>query len=189
MSTYTELIDNYIYLYQYDEFLLLPTYPDTITDTLKSTFTETNALSRSAPVLSYSYSGPRTVNITLQLHRDMIDDMNINASNLKVELGDDYVDTLIKRLQSIVMPKYSSASKGVEPPMVAIRFGNEVFIKGVVNGNITVEYSKPILSNNKYALVNVGFVVTEVDPYDSQSVYENGSFRGLTRAFKDGIWK
>lgn len=118
------LIDNYIYLFHTDEFVLIPTYPDSIQDSMRSSFSETNALSRSAPVFSYSNSGPRRVQVSLNLHRDMMESMNYNTSNLVIEdLDDDYVDTLIKKLQSIALPKYSVTSKSVVPPMVAIRFG------------------------------------------------------------------
>lgn len=185
MSKYS-LIDNYIYLYHTDEFLILPTYPDSIQDSLSSTFGQTNALSRSAPVFSYSYSGPRTVQINLDLHRDMLDDVNTDVSNMKIEdLNDDYVDTLIKKLQSIALPRYLVGSKTVVPPMVAIRFGDEIFVKGIVNGGITVTYKKPIIVVNdresKYASVSVSFTVSETDPYDADSISQLGGFRGLTK--------
>lgn len=180
-------IDNYIYLYHTDTWVYLPMYPDSIQDSMKVSFQETNALSRTAPVLSYNNSGPRTVQFNLQLHRDMFNDANMNYSNLRVKIGDDYVDTMIKQLQAIALPKYQATSKSVVPPMVAVRFGDEIFVKGVVNSQISVTYKKPILSNGKYACVDVAFTVTEVDPYDADSVSQAGSFRGLTRTFKNGI--
>lgn len=189
VSKYLSLIDNYIYLYHLDTYVVIPTYPDTIMDSMTSTFKSQSALSRSAPIFSYSDSGPRTVRISLDLHRDMLNNVNYQKSNLKVELGDDYVDTLIKQLQSIAVPKYVASAKSVLPPMVAVRFGNEIFIKGIVTGSIDITYTKPILDNNKYALVTVGFTVSEIDPYDAESIKEQGSFRGMTRTFKSGIYK
>lgn len=183
------LIDNYIYLFHTDEYILIPTYPDSIQDSMRSSFSETNALSRSAPVFSYSNSGPRRVQVSLNLHRDMMEAINYNSSNMIIEdLDDDYVDTLIKKLQSIVLPKYTATSKSVIPPMIAVRFGNEIFIKGVVNDTLSVTYEKPILENNKYAQVSISFIVSEIDPYDAESVQEQGSFRGLTRTFKNGVY-
>jgi hypothetical protein len=180
------LINNYIYLYHTEEFLIIPMYPETITDSMQSTFGSTNALSRSAPVFSFSNSGPRTVQITLELHRDMLDGVNLNVSNMKIDnLNDDYVDTLIKKLQSIALPRYLSGSKAVTPPMIAIRFGDEVFIKGVVSGGVQVSYKKPIIivngNESKYAQATIAFVVSETDPYDADSVSRFGSFRGLTK--------
>ena len=64
--------------------------------------------------------------------------------------------------------------------MVAVRFGNSVFIKGVVSSGIQVTYKKPIMVGDKYAQVTVGFTVKEFDPYDAESVVKLGSFRGVT---------
>lgn len=187
---YIEMPQNYIYISHLGnngEYLMLPTSPDSIQDTMTSTFGQQNALSRSAPVFTYSNSGPRTVQVTLALHRDMMDDINMNVSNIALEPGEDYTDTLIKKLQAIALPKYNITNKAVEPPLVAVRFGNEVFIKGVVSGSISVTYEKPILNNNRYAMVTISFMVYEVDPYDASTVAKNGSFRGVTRTLKKGM--
>lgn len=191
MSNY-ELIDNYIYLYHLDKFLLLPTYPEQISDSNSASYSTNNPLSRSAPIFAYSYSGPRTVQINLTLHRDLMTQLNYSTSNVnlnEVELGDDYVDFLAKAIQTIVIPKYSSTSKMVNPPMVALRFGNEIYVKGVVTGGVTVTYRGPILNDNKYAIVDISFTVSEVDPYDAESIMTQGSFRGLSRTLERRIYK
>lgn len=187
---YYILPDNYIYishLGEDGEYLLLPVYPDSIQDSMSSNFAQTNALSRSAPVFTYSNSGPRQVQINLSLHRDIMDDANLGASNIVLAEGEDYIDTLIKKLQAISVPKYNLTNKLVEPPTVAIRFGEEIFIKGIVNGGVTVMYQKPLLSNNKYALVEISFQIYETDPYDATSIAKNGSFRGMTRGMRKGF--
>ena len=182
-----QFVTNYIYLYHTDKFIIIPEYPETITDNMTSTFTPTQALSRSAPVFTYEYSGPRTVTFNLELHRDMVNDLNITAGNTNLKSNvvsqtDDYVDTLIKELQSIALPRYNVNNRAVIPPRVAVRFGNELFISGVVNSTISCTYSKPILSNGKYAKVSIGFTVYEYDPYDATLVSQLGSFRGITSA-------
>lgn len=190
------IFTSYIYFYHLNKFCILPDYPETISDTMQSNFADTNALARTAPVFSYKNSGPRTVStINLSLHRDMMEGLNFNISNLKDDVvdfsGDDYIDVLIRYIQAAALPKYneySSGSKTVIPPMVAIRFGNDIFIKGVVTGSVSLTYKKPILWNDKYACIDIGFQVQEVDPYDAVAVAEQGSFRGLTRTFKDGIY-
>ena len=161
------MIENYIYLYHLDKFIVLPTYPETIQDTLSATFASTSALARSAPIFSYSHSGPRSMQISLSLQREMMEQINYQNSNInlsEVKIGDDYVDTMINELQAIALPKYASSAKMVNPPMVAVRFGNDVYIKGIVDGGVTVTYEGPILPNNKYSIVKVSFVVKEVDP-------------------------
>ncbi len=192
------LIENYLYMYHVGynastkssgQFVILPSYPESITDSLGAEFASDTPLSRSAPIFSYKSSGPRTVQISLKFHREMMTQINYGASNLNVELGDDYVDTLLKQLQAIAMPSYKQASKMVDPPQVAVRFGNDIFIKGVVIGGITVTYGLPILENNKYAVVDVSFQVTETDPYDAESVALQGSFRGLSNTLEKRLYK
>ena len=193
MDKYSDLItaDNYIYIYHLPSdltgegtYVYLPQWPDQIADSLSSSFSETNALSRSAPVFSYQNSGPRSMQISVQLHRDMMDEANAHISNLPIADREDYVDAVIKALQSIVLPNYHSEKKEAEPPMIAVRFGNEIFIKGVVKGGITVEYQKPLLQNGKYAVVNISFNVYEVDPMDALSISQVGSFRNISKTFK-----
>lgn len=195
MHKYT-LPDCYIYLYHTDEYFLLPQYPESITDNMESNFSSQNALSRTAPIFSYTNSGPRTVQVTLKLHRDMMNDINTANSNVKFNQGndiiysisDDYTDVLIKKLQSIALPRYQSSDSMVNPPRVALRFGNDVFIKGVVaSGGVSVSYDLPLLSNNKYAQVTISFSVSEAQPYDADSVGRLGSFRGLTSSLQNKI--
>ena len=182
-----QFVTNYIYLYHTDKFIIIPEYPESITDNMTSTFNQTTALSRSAPVFTYANSGPRVVTINLELHRDMVNDLNITAGNTNLKSNvvsqtDDYVDILIKELQSIALPRYNVNNRAVIPPRVAVRFGNELFISGVVTSTITCTYGKPILSNGKYAKVSIGFTISEYDPYDATLVSQLGSFRGITSA-------
>jgi hypothetical protein len=184
------LPENYLYISHLDEgfqFWQLPCTPETISDSMAPTFNETSALGRSAPVFTYSKSGPRTVQISLRFHRDMMDALNAGTSNIVLKLGEDYVDSLIKALQAIAVPKYNLSNKAVEPPLVALRLSQEVFIKGVVTSAIGLEYALPILSNGKYAQVSVSFTVSEVDPYDATTVFQNGSFRGVVKTLKTGM--
>lgn len=191
VSQVFNMIENYIYLYHTKTLIAIPTYPEEITDTMGITYNTTTPLSRSAPIYSYSNSGPRSFALTLNLHRDMMKSINTTVSNLNVaDLGkDDYVDILAKQLQAIALPKYAASEKMVNPPMIAVRFGNELFCKGVVQGAVSVKYSGPILRNDKYALVTIDFTVNEVDPYDAETVMQVGSFRGLSQDLERNIYK
>ena len=180
--------NNYIYISHLDSkghYWELPVAPDKISDSMTSTFAETQALGRSAPVFTYSHSGPRKVQLELFLRRDMMDDINVFNTSADVESGEDFIDSLIRGLQAIAVPKYDISNKAVEPPLVTMRLSNEVFIKGVVSSNIGVEYGLPIISGGRYAQVRISFEVTEVDPYDSTAVFKNGSFRGVTQLMKE----
>ena len=196
------LIQNYIYLYHIDKVILLPTYPESVNDSLSANFSSTNPLARSAPIFSYSNSGPRTMQINLNLHRDLMWELNKttklnNNISISVEdlekfggdITDDYVDVMIKLLQSIAVPTYQTHDKLVNPPMIALRLGNDIFIKGIVNGGISVNYRSPILDNGKYALVDISFQVSEIDPYDATTIAEQGSFRGLSTSLERQIFK
>ena len=184
------LPDCYIYVSHLDQdaqFWPLPIYPDSVSDNMNSTFSEQNALGRSAPIYTYSNSGPRSIQLTLKFHRDMVEEACEGKCNVVLRDGEDYSDAFIRVLQSIALPRYNLDNKAVEPPLIAVRLGSQVFIKGIVNGGVNVTYEKPILVNEKYASITVSFTVYEVDPYDSSSVYTNGSFRGLVDSLKQGM--
>jgi len=189
-----QLPDNYIYISHLDDlgqdmqYWILPFYPDTITDTMQSNFSETTALGRSAPVFTFSNAGPRTVQIEIKLHRDMMDDANEGKSNARRKAGEDYIESLIRALQSIAVPKYNLKNKAVEPSLVALRIGKQVFIKGVVTDGIGITYSKPIVTGEKYAQVALSLKISEVDPYDATTVYNNGSYRGEVQTLRKGAY-
>lgn len=189
MNIDTQVNNNYIYLFHTDELFILPTIPESISDNLGSTFASTTALGRTAPIYSYSNSGPRQVSIDLTFHRDMMNDFNLNNSYVRINdansniissITDDYADILIKKLQAIALPRYNSDGSAIIPPQVAVRFGNDIFIKGVVTSGININYKLPLLSNGKYAIVSINFTVSEIIPYNADNVGQLGSFRGLT---------
>ena len=183
------MIDNYVYLYHVDQFIVLPTFPDSIQDKMSINFNKATPMARSAPIYSFSDAGPRSLQVQLDLHRDMMTQINWGVSNATVDIGDDYVDTLIKQIQAASIPAYGTSKKMVDPPMVAVRFGNDIFIKGVVTDGVSVSYSLPIIEGNKYAHVSVSFTVEEVDPYDARTAMSAGSFRGLDTTLERNAWK
>lgn len=182
------MIDNYLYLYHLDQFFVIPTFPDSLNDTMAVSYNSSTPMSRSAPIYSYSSSGPRSLQINLDLHRDMMYQINHQVSNATLATGDDYVDTLIKGVQACAVPSYGLTQKMVDPPMVAVRFGNDVFIKGVVTGSVGVTYELPLLNNDKYAHVTVSFTVEEAEPYDALSILNAGSFRGIDTTLERNFW-
>lgn len=185
------MIDNYIYLYHTDTLIAIPTYPESISDAMNINYSTTTPLSRSAPIYSYVNSGPRSFSVSLNLHRDMMNDINVASSNLKISNLDDqdYVDIMIKQLNAAVLPRYAAAEKMVNPPIVAVRFGNDIFCKGVLTGGLTTTYTGPILRTDKYAQVNIDFTISEIDPYDADTVMNLGHFRGLNTTLERRIWK
>ena len=184
------MIDNYIYLYHTDTLIAIPTYPETVGDSMSVRFNSADLLSRSAPIFSYSNSGPRTLSISLSLHRDMMNSVNTSMSNLNLpDINKvDYIDTLIKQLQAAALPRYAAAEKMVNPPVIAVRFGDDIFCKGVVQNGVTTTYSGPILRTDKYAVVNIEFQIVEIDPYDADSVMSLGHKRGITQDLERRVY-
>lgn len=182
------LPDCYLYISHLDEdyqYWRLPGYPDEVTDQMESNFQQSTALGRSAPVYTFGSAGPRSVNISLNFHRDMFEEMNSHITT--PHDGIDKAESFIHALQAIAVPKYNLSNKAIEPPLVAVRLGQEIFIKGVVTSSISVTFGKPILSNEKYATMKVSFTISEVDPYDASTIFQNGSFRGLTATLRSGM--
>ena len=187
------MIENYIYLYHISKCIILPTWPESIQDSQSVTFTPTSPLGRTAPIYSYSYSGPRTVQVNLKLHRDMMYDINYVDSDLLIDTSGDYIDAIVSQIQSIALPQYDSAAKMINPPLVAVRFGDEFFIKGVVTGSVGVTSELPIIQTrdgkSKYAQVNLSFSVSEVTPFDASTVWQIGSFRNVDTNLERNIWR
>lgn len=185
-----DIPENFIYISHLDEdiqYWRIPTWPDTIEDSMQVNFQSTNALGRTAPVFTYSNSGPRTVQISLALHRDLMNDINGPLNNaVGAKPGEEQIDYFIRALQSIALPKYNVTNKMIEPPMVAVKFGADVFIKGIVTGAVGITYEKPIIKGDRYACVKISFTISEVDPYDATTVYTNGSFRGVVSTLRTG---
>lgn len=179
-----DMPDNYIYFYHLDQFIMLPLYADSVSDTMSVSFEQSTPLSRSAPIFSYRSSGPRVVQVGFDLHRDLMKDLNYQKSNVNLPTGspgitDDYVDVLIRYIEAAALPVYQATNKMVNPPIVAMRLGPDIFIKGVVTGQVGKTYKFPILRNGKYAVVNLNFAVSEVEPYDAWDAVKYGSYRGI----------
>lgn len=167
--------------------ILLPSYSDSVNDTISVSFAQSNPLSRSAPIYSYTGSGPRSIQVNFDLHRDMMWQLNYQQSNLPINNvdGDDYVDIMAREIQAAALPTYSATEKMVNPPLISLRLGNDIFIKGIVNGSVGVTYGYPILANKKYATVKINFTVTEVTPFSADDVIRSGSFRGISTTLGD----
>ena len=200
MSSPYKLIENYIYIYQLDKYIIVPVYPDSLQDTLGSTFSSENILARTAPIFTYSNSGPRSIQVNFDLHRDLMNDINFDNINfideVNAELGNDYIDTLIRYLQAMAMPAYNAVDLAtdtynsmINPPLIACKFGNNIFIKGIVDGDVSVTYSGPISKDGKYMQVSISFTVKEIEPQDAETIAKWGSNRGLSTLMTKGLYK
>jgi len=172
-------VENYIYMYHLEEFIVLPSFIDSVQENHHISWQPTTPLGRSAPIYSFQSAGPRTLQLNFELHRDLMYQINKDVSDAKVALGDDYVDTLIKDLQACVLPDYNGSEKAVNPPVVALRVGSDIFIKGVITSQLGITWKYPLLTDGKYANIGIGFEISEIDPYDARTVRTTGSYRNI----------
>lgn len=182
-------IDNFIYFHHLDSLMILPTYPDSITDSLSTNFQASTPLGRSAPIQSFAGSGPRVVRVDFKLHRDMMKQINYGNSNLGGGgASDDLVDLFVRRIQAAALPEYASSAKMVNPPIISVKFGTDIFCKGVVTGAVSTTYDLPILEDGRYANVGISFDLTEINPFDASSVWSSGGFRGVDANLERNIY-
>ena len=178
-----ELIENYIYMYHTGVYVVLPTFPQTMQDSTTTTYTQTSLLGRSAPTFSYAYSGPRTINFEFRLHRDMMKQINRKNPTIVTNIGEDYVDVMMREMQAAAVPNYDASDRLVDPPLVAVRIGNDIYIKGVISSAVTITYDLPILRDGRYACISINFGVAEVVPYDAEILRRVGGFRNASMMY------
>ena len=154
--------DNYIIFHHTGKSYVIPVDPDSITDSMSASFAPNYPLSRSAPIYSYQNSGPRVVQVSFTLHRDLCKEFNPES--------DDMVEELINNLEGMVLPDYNDANKIVNPPIVSLKIRDEIYITGVVAGQVSKQFNLPLLNYGgtyKYALVSLNFNISEVQPYSA----------------------
>lgn len=169
--------DNFIYFHHTGKSITIPVDPQALTDSMSASWVSSSPLSRSAPIYSYQNSGPRSMQFSFQLHRDLVKQFN-------PDWKEDPVDALITNLEACVLPTYKETGKIVNPPIVSVKIRDEVYIKGVVN-NVTKSFNLPLIyyanatpPGYKYALVDLGFAVSEITPQDASIIKNIGGFRG-----------
>ena len=185
MSKPFPLIENYIYFYHTDTLILLPNWPEQIQDGQTANFSGQSILGRSAPIQAYGGGGARTITTTLHFHREMLKQTNLKNPMVNTRVSDfnnDYVEYLTNEMYGAVIPNYSSSAKLVDPPVVAMRFGNQIYIKGVCT-NVSVSYGGAILRDNKYSMIDINMSVTEIAPYDAITAMGVGGFRSDGEVF------
>lgn len=153
-----------------DQYLIeLPLYPDQVTESITAQWATQKVLGRSSPVSAYSNTDLKTVNFSMDLHRDFLTgSFSHNADtaravgykggsnvNDKSQIAGYQQQTakgpfgtrtwyvnINKMLQIACYPQYTS--KGLIPPTTYFIFG-QMILKGYVTSYQT-EWKKPILN-------------------------------------------
>ena len=172
---------SYVYLYHIDKKFDIPVTPDSISNTASVSYSTEPVLGRSAPLVTFSSAGPRVQNVSLSLHRQMMDLENGSS---------DTVDNLIKALVAATLPSYIDASKAIVPPSILCRFGNETCIRGVIQGDVQCQASGPWLKNGKMAMIQISFNILEVENFSAESAIQDGFLRSVsTNLARSAVWK
>lgn len=174
---------NYIYFHHLNRGIYIPVDPDSITDSMSAGWAQSTPLSRSAPIYSYQNSGPRSVQFTFSLHRDMVKEFNPDWVDGK---EGDVVDKLITELEACVLPDYKESGKIVNPPIVSVQLRDEIYIKGIV-GSVSKTFHLPIINYggvDKYALVDISIQVSEVTPYSASIINDGNNVGGFRKHSK-----
>lgn len=147
-----------------DQYLIeLPLYPDQVTESISASWATQKVLGRSSPVSAYANTDLKTVNFSLDLHRDFLtgsfshtkDTMPDYYNNPQNQVAGKQKQTekgpfgtrtwyvnINKMLQMSCYPQYTSA--GLIPPTTYFIFG-QMILKGYVTSYQT-EWKKPILN-------------------------------------------
>lgn len=188
-----------------DQYLLeLPLYPEQVTESISVAWTTQKVLGRSSPVSAYANTDLKTVNFSLDLHRDLMTGSFSHTADTAKKVG--YVGgkrndksqvagyqqqtskgpfgtrtwyvNANKMLQISCYPQYTS--KGLIPPTTYFIFG-QMILKGYVTSYQT-EWKKPIL-NSFYGWNSVS-ITMECYPdtiISAQQMIEKGQDNGKDR--------
>lgn len=143
--------------------LYMPCYPENITDRTNINYDEQNALGRSEPYQAYNNSGPRSIQFTFKMHREMIE-------------GDrEQVEKIVRYIESAAYPNYGTTVAAVK---VAVKVGKTIHISGIMSDQST-SWDGPIGDDQKYNMVTVSFTIKEVtgDPKKSETIRKIGGYR------------
>lgn len=128
------------------EVLYMPCYPKSISDSLSVQHGSQSLFTSTEPYVVYNSSGPRTVSVSFQFHREMRGYDN-----------DTYIDNIIDTIEAACYP-LNDGTMSVETRLI---IGKDISIRGVITGGVSVSYSGPII-DGKYNVIDINFTIQEV---------------------------
>ena len=158
-----------------------PCYPDSISDSNQASFNPVPILGRAEPFQYYTSSGPRTVSVKFTMHQEMV----------RSGIGINYVHKLTAFIESACYPRYNNS--GIAANKVVFHCGKDIHIEGIIS-NVNTDHSGPILDmndasnslpmslNQRYAMTEISFSVTEVLGKSPSNGYvaSKGGYRDVT---------
>lgn len=164
-------VESFIYLYHLDKQYNIPVTPESLPNTYGVKFNFEEIMNRTAPKATYAGSGPRTINVNLVLHTQLFELDNPGEKGT--------VKDLIKALISCSYPEYDYQNSKIIPPKVLLKFGEACTIRGVINSNVSCQWSPPWLKDGTMALATIQFSVQEIDQYSASYIQKFGSSPAL----------
>ena len=129
---------------------VFPCYPESYSDSHQASMASQTPLGRSEPFLIYQNSGPRTVNVSFRMDREMTHITDIGS--------------VVGTVQSMCYP---ASGSGTIIPRVTLVIGSNCSITGVIQ-NVNTNWSDTIIAN-QYMVVTLDFSVTECTGYPKTS--------------------
>ena len=133
-----------------DESKDFPVYPEELSDNYQSNYTQMpDMLYQYEPWQAYQSSGPRTVDLTFNFHRDM----------WTGDHRDGKANELIRFCEAHCYPNYSGSS--VQTSMSTLYVEGAPFIRGIITG-VSPKWSGPIGLDGWYLMCELTLSITEV---------------------------
>lgn len=122
--------------------IFFPCYPDSYSDSHSANVSQQTPLGRSEPFQIYQNSGPRTVNVTFKMHREMT-----------------HVTPISEIVSAVQACCYPIGTSQTIIPRVTLVIGRNCLITGIIK-NVSTDWSDTIIEQ-QYMMVSLGFSVEE----------------------------
>ena len=130
----------------------LPCYPDEVSDSVSSNWSDQSILGMSSPISSYTGTGYRSVSFSFTLHREMASTFDVVSNG-----NNENIENILRVIRGCVYPEYGEA--GVTPTLVTFVFGN-FRAHGIVR-SVSYAWKKPIIDGN-YQVADVQVQMDDV---------------------------
>lgn len=113
--------------------LPLPTIPEVVAESIALNTQEQAIIARSAPIISYSSTGARSISFTFAVADDYMPTKGLNGAQYSIV---EYIDAI----KSLVYPRYTTSE--VISPQCVLKIGN-IKMKGILT-SVSVNWKGPL---------------------------------------------
>ena len=161
----------------------LPVIPEQVSKSLSANWESLNIPGRAASYYSYTGTSNRTVNFSIQLHNDLLENYTWVENGVKFKSNESSgltMNKIISFLESCCYPIYESEK--IIPPVVLLKIGDEIKMRGIIN-NVSETSQLPFRdvivagrTFKKYLMKTISISFTEVPARNPNagSIYNYG---------------